>query len=92
MPHLCEVIDYAVWPTNSLLHKISRVAPAGEHTCIVVKPLASAAVEGVDWLDPFVADFRVRLMALLPSAFRCACVLDKARPSKDIFLTLLTFP
>ena len=49
---------------------------AGEHTCIVVRPLASAEVQGTDWLDPFVADFRVRLMTLLPSAFRCGA----ARP------------
>ena len=45
---------------------------AGEHTCIVIRPLASAEVEGTAWLQPFVADFRVRLMALLPSAFKCA--------------------
>lgn len=48
------------------------VQPAGEHTCIVIRPLASAEVEGTAWLEPFVADFRVRLMALLPSAFKCA--------------------
>ena len=48
-----------------------RMARAGEHTCIVVKPLRSAEVAGTEWVAPFVADFRVRLMALLPSPFRC---------------------
>lgn len=63
------------------MHEIGQANPqrltkenpsAGEHTCIVVKPLRSAEVEGTAWLGPFVADFRVRLMALLPSAFKCA--------------------
>lgn len=42
----------------------------GEHTCIVVKPMRNGEVKGVAWAEPFVADFRVRLMAMLPSAFR----------------------
>lgn len=41
----------------------------------MIRPLASAEVEGTVWLQPFVADFRVRLMALLPSAFKCAPVM-----------------
>lgn len=36
----------------------------------MLRPLQSAEVESGDWLDPFLADFRCRFLALLPGAFR----------------------
>ena len=39
---------------------------------MVLRALRSAAVEGTAWLGPFNQDFRLRFMALLPGAFRCA--------------------
>ena len=52
----------------------------GEHTVVMLRPLDSPEFESMAWLQPFLQDFRCRLMALLPAAFRCgllhAAVLD----------------
>ncbi|KIY97539.1 putative N-acetyltransferase 10 [Monoraphidium neglectum] len=42
----------------------------GEHTAVMVRPLEHPEVEGTAWLDPFVQDFKRRLMMLLGGAFR----------------------
>ncbi|CAD7699176.1 unnamed protein product [Ostreobium quekettii] len=42
----------------------------GEHTIVVLKPLQSPDVEGTNWLEPFVVDFRKRFIALLGRNFR----------------------
>lgn len=44
----------------------------GEHTVIVLRALDSLEIQerAGTWLNPFVADFRSRFMALLPGAFR----------------------
>ncbi|GAB4815551.1 hypothetical protein N2152v2_002597 [Parachlorella kessleri] len=43
----------------------------GEHTVIMLRPLATPEIsEGLAWLDPFVADFRARVMTLMGGAFR----------------------
>lgn len=36
----------------------------------MLAPLQSAAVQGTEWVEPFVADFRARFQALLAGAFR----------------------
>jgi hypothetical protein len=46
-------------------------AAAGEHTVIMLRPLRSPDVADPSWLDPFVADFRARLMTLLSGARCC---------------------
>ncbi len=48
---------------------------AGEHTTIMLRALRSAEVAGTAWLEPFSHDFRARLLALLPGAFRRAAAL-----------------
>ena len=42
----------------------------GEHSMIMLKALASKAVEGTAWVEPFVRDFRTRFMSLLSGPFR----------------------
>ncbi len=38
----------------------------------MLRALRSTEVAGTAWLEPFTLDFRARLLALLPGAFRSA--------------------
>jgi tRNA(Met) C34 N-acetyltransferase TmcA len=54
---------------------------AGENTTIMLRALRSAEVAGTAWLEPFSHDFRARLLALLPGAFRRAAAPPQSRPA-----------
>ena len=58
----------------------------GEHTAIMLRALRSSEVAGTAWLEPFTEDFRARLLALLPGAFRYLIHL-RHEPSWFIFRT-----
>ena len=65
--------DALVWARARLMHAnacfLSQNDLTGEHTCIMLHPLA-AAQSGSDWLEAYWADFRRRFSNLLSYSFR----------------------
>lgn len=88
---------YGFWSRAGFLPVYLRQSASettGENTVVMLHALASEEVQGTQWLEPFVSDFRCRFMSLLAGAFRdmppalALTILDpKARPHLSKCLT-----
>ena len=76
---------YNFWKKNGYHPLYLRQTPSevtGEHTVLMLQPLKSRELSTENWLDPFVADFRLRFQSLLAGSFRnfsaalCLTILD----------------
>ena len=64
---------YNFWKKNGYLPLYLRQTPSdvtGEHTVLMLQALRSDDLTSDNWLDPFVADFRLRFQSLLAGNFR----------------------